>query len=134
MHVLDQRAHAGVGRGVEVCCLVLAGQLDVRGVRTVGRRQRAAGAVCIGGIAERGAAGRDVGQVENIVAVEAGHHAAEVDGMIELERAGGVGVEADVLAERAAEFERAIAVDQRRARAAHIAVDGEMAAVRPEQA
>ena len=103
-------------------------------MRAVTHRQSPARVVAVGRIAKcRIAAESKIRKVEHIVTVEACHGATEVGGMIDLQRGVGAGIERDVLAERPTHFESGSTVDQRRARAAHIAVDRDIAAIRPQQ-
>ena len=98
---LDQHVVGLVGGKMEVRRRIFAGQGDVGGVAAVGHRQDATGVAGVGGVADGRRRSQDVAEIDGVVVAEAGQHAVEVDRVVDLQRAGGVGVELDVLAERA---------------------------------
>ncbi|MSO71227.1 MAG: hypothetical protein EXQ88_04345 [Alphaproteobacteria bacterium] len=78
--------------------IVLAHQPDLRRIDAVADGERAAVAIPIGLIAQRErVAVVDIGQIEQVIEVEAGDIAAEASGVMQLERAGDRGIEGDVL-------------------------------------
>src|SRR4051794_16253604 len=103
-------------------------------MRAVTCRQSPACVVAVGGIAKCGTAAESkIRNVKHIITVEAYHGATEIGGMVDLQRGVGASIERNVLAERPSRFKSRDTVDQRRACAAHIAVDRDIAAIRPKQ-